>query len=60
MTRIEDCDTAVIGGGIIGCSIAYHLARLDVRSVLVLERLLAFYPALDEAQFVRFIAGLST
>ncbi len=38
MTRIEDCDTAVIGGGIIGCSIAYHLARLDMRSVVVLER----------------------
>jgi sarcosine oxidase subunit beta len=38
VTRIEDCDTVVIGGGIIGCSVAYHLARLDLRSVVVLER----------------------
>jgi glycine/D-amino acid oxidase-like deaminating enzyme len=29
---------AVIGGGVVGCSIAYHLARRGVRDVLVLER----------------------
>ena len=34
-------DTArvvIIGGGIWGCSIAYHLARAGVSDVLVLER----------------------
>ena len=29
----------VIGGGIIGCSIAYHLAKRGVRDVVLLERL---------------------
>ncbi len=29
----------IIGGGAIGCSIAYHLARLGVRDVVLLERL---------------------
>src|SRR5215468_8174100 len=28
----------VIGGGVVGCSIAYHLARRGVKDVLVLER----------------------
>ncbi len=28
----------IIGGGVVGCSIAYHLARRGVRDVLVLER----------------------
>jgi sarcosine oxidase subunit beta len=28
----------VIGGGVVGCSIAYHLARRGMRDVLVLER----------------------
>jgi 4-methylaminobutanoate oxidase (formaldehyde-forming) len=28
----------VVGGGIIGCSVAYHLARLGWRDVLLLER----------------------
>jgi sarcosine oxidase subunit beta len=28
----------VIGGGVVGCSIAYHLARRGVRDVLVVER----------------------
>jgi 4-methylaminobutanoate oxidase (formaldehyde-forming) len=31
-------DTLVIGGGVIGCSIAYHLVRLGIQPVLVLER----------------------
>src|SRR6478735_2606163 len=31
-------DVAVIGGGIIGTSIAYHLAEAGVRDVLVIER----------------------
>jgi sarcosine oxidase subunit beta len=28
----------IVGGGVVGCSIAYHLARRGVRNVLVLER----------------------
>ena len=28
----------VIGGGIVGCSVAYHLALRGVRDVLLLER----------------------
>ena len=32
------CDTVVIGGGILGCSVAYHLARLGAESVVLIER----------------------
>ena len=28
----------VIGGGIVGCSVAYHLVRRDFRDVVLLER----------------------
>ena len=28
----------VVGGGIVGCSVAYHLASLGWRDVLLLER----------------------
>jgi 4-methylaminobutanoate oxidase (formaldehyde-forming) len=31
-------DVIVVGGGIIGCSIAYHLTKLGIRDVLLLER----------------------
>jgi 4-methylaminobutanoate oxidase (formaldehyde-forming) len=31
-------DVVIIGGGIIGCSLAYHLARLDCSNVILLER----------------------
>ena len=31
-------DVVIIGGGIIGCSIAYHLTKLGIRDVLLLER----------------------
>ena len=36
MTRTAD--VVVIGGGVIGCSLAYHLARAGARRVVVLER----------------------
>lgn len=35
---MEQYDAIVIGGGVIGTSIAYHLARLGQRRVLLLER----------------------
>ena len=39
MTAIpRTASVAVIGGGVVGCSIAYHLARRGVRDVVVLER----------------------
>src|SRR5215471_4634423 len=31
-------DVVVIGGGVVGCSIAYHLVARGMRDVLVLER----------------------
>ncbi len=31
-------DVVIIGGGVVGCSIAYHLVRTGMRDVLVLER----------------------
>ncbi len=31
-------DVAIIGGGIVGCSIAYHLTKIGITSVAVLER----------------------
>jgi 4-methylaminobutanoate oxidase (formaldehyde-forming) len=31
-------DVVIVGGGIVGCSIAYHLTKLGVRDVLLLER----------------------
>jgi len=36
--KFEEFDTVITGGGIIGCSIAYHVARAGIPSVLVLER----------------------
>src|SRR5262245_54687634 len=31
-------DVVIVGGGVVGCSIAYHLVRRGMRSVAVLER----------------------
>ncbi len=33
-----DAEIIIIGGGIVGCSIAYHLARLGRKDVLLLEK----------------------
>ena len=38
LTLMEKFDIVVIGGGVIGVSIAYHLARFGCRRVLLLER----------------------
>jgi len=35
----KQCRIVIIGGGVIGCSIAYHLAKRGERDVLLLERL---------------------
>jgi len=34
----ERVDVLIIGGGIIGCSVAYHLSKLGITDVLLLER----------------------
>ncbi len=34
----DAADVIIIGGGIIGCSVAYHLARRGITDVLLLER----------------------
>ena len=34
----NSAEVIIIGGGIIGCSIAYHLTELGVADVLLLER----------------------
>ena len=34
----NDADVIIIGGGIIGCSIAYHLTKIGVNNVIILER----------------------
>ncbi|MCL6640992.1 MAG: FAD-binding oxidoreductase, partial [Candidatus Rokubacteria bacterium] len=38
MALPRTADVVVIGGGVVGCSIGYHLARRGRRDVLVLER----------------------
>jgi len=38
MSEIRDAEIVVIGGGVIGCSIAYHLAGFGKRDVLLLEK----------------------
>ncbi len=35
---VESCDAVIIGAGVIGCSTAYHLARLGITDVVVLEQ----------------------
>jgi sarcosine dehydrogenase len=38
MSSAQEAAVVVVGGGIWGCAIAYHLARAGVRDVVVLER----------------------
>jgi heterotetrameric sarcosine oxidase gamma subunit len=37
-TLPQNVDVAIIGGGIVGCSIAYHLTKIGITNVAVLER----------------------
>lgn len=34
----SQADVVIIGGGVVGCSIAYHLTKLGIRDVVLLER----------------------
>ena len=34
----ESCEVAIVGAGVIGCSIAFHLGRMGMRAVRLLER----------------------
>ncbi|MCP3692802.1 MAG: FAD-binding oxidoreductase, partial [Planctomycetaceae bacterium] len=34
----KNAQVVVIGGGIVGCSVAYHLAKLGTRDTVILER----------------------
>ena len=34
----KSCKVVVIGGGVIGCSVAYHLAKFGCKETILLER----------------------
>ena len=36
----DTAETVIIGGGIVGASIAYHLAKLGQKGVLLLEKVI--------------------
>lgn len=35
---VDEAGVVIVGGGIVGCSVAYHLGRLGITDILVLER----------------------
>ena len=37
-TLPKNCKVAVIGGGVVGCSVAYHLAKFGWKDTILLER----------------------
>src|SRR3972149_9605763 len=34
----KTADIIIVGAGVVGCSVAYHLARMGVKGILVLDR----------------------
>lgn len=38
MTQVSDAEFVIIGGGAIGCGVAYALARGGVKDILLVER----------------------
>ena len=36
MAELRDAEIVVIGGGVVGCSVAYHLAKLGKHDIVVL------------------------
>ena len=34
----KQAEVVIIGGGVIGCSIAYHLSKIGIKEVVLLER----------------------
>ena len=34
----KNCKVVVIGGGVVGCSVAYHLAKFGWKDTILLER----------------------
>ena len=37
-TLPKNCKVVVIGGGVVGCSVAYHLAKFGWKDTILLER----------------------
>ncbi len=38
MAELRDAEIVIVGGGIVGCSIAYHLTRMGKKDVLLIEK----------------------
>jgi dimethylglycine dehydrogenase len=38
VNKVENARVAVVGGGVVGCSVLYHLAKLGVKDAVLLER----------------------
>ena len=34
----QSCKVVVVGGGVVGCSVAYHLAKFGWKDTILLER----------------------
>ena len=34
----QEADVVIIGGGVIGCSVAYHLGKLGWKNIVLIER----------------------
>ena len=38
MPKVDVADIIIIGGGVVGCSTAYSLAKMGAKNVVMLER----------------------